>query len=199
MIAYIKGELTDIEADKIIVESGGIGYNIYVPTSVIMGIGNIGTTVKVYTYLGVKEDSMTLYGFSTKEELKIFRLMIGVSGIGPKGAIGILSSLSTDDLRLAVMSEDDAAIAKAPGIGRKTAMKLIIELKDKLNIDDAVSVNVSSNIIDNTITNDIRSEALQAMVALGYSQSQAAKAVKSADIDDNTTVEDVIKHALKII
>lgn len=196
MLSYIKGEVTDIEPDKVVIENNGIGYNVFVPLSVIGRVSGIGEEVKLYTYLSVKEDSMTLFGFLSKEELKIFKMILSVSGIGPKGALGILSTLSPDELRIAVLAGDKNAISKAPGIGQKTALKLIIELKDKLDIED-VFVSEETDVKSGSIDASVKNDAIQALVALGYSKSSAASSIKGMSVDADTTVEDVIKYALK--
>ena len=199
MIAYLKGIVADVETDKIIIENNNIGYNVFVTGNMAINTV-IGEEIILYTYLNVKEDAMNLFGFATKDELKVFKILIGVSGVGPKGALGILSTLSPDDLRVAVMSDDAKAISKAPGIGNKTAMKVIIELKDKLNIEDILNKDNENRVATvNSVYDELINEAYQAMVALGYSQSEAMKAVKSADINENTTSQDIIKHALKTI
>lgn len=200
MIAYIIGEITDIEENAVLIESGAIGYQVFVPSSVAMTV-QTGSRVKLHTYLNVREDAMTLYGFSSKDELKLFRLMLGVSGIGPKGALGILSALTPDELRLAVLSEDAKTIAKAPGIGNKTAMKLLIELKDKLKIEEIFvsSADTPQSEYGDSRESELRNEALQAMVALGYSQGEAAKAVKAAKITEDSTASDLVKEALRNI
>ena len=138
MYSYIKGILTDMEEDLVVVEAGGIGYNIYTTGQTFRLLPAIGQEVKLYTYLNVREDAMILYGFLTKDDLRVFRLLIGVNGIGPKGALAILSVMTTDDLRFAVLGDDAKAIAKAPGIGAKTAQRVILELKDKLSLEDAI-------------------------------------------------------------
>ncbi|MBE5927713.1 MAG: Holliday junction branch migration protein RuvA [Lachnospiraceae bacterium] len=199
MIAYLKGIVADVETDKIIIENNNMGFNVFVTANMAMNTG-IGEEIILHTYLSVKEDAMNLFGFATKDELKVFRILLGVSGVGPKGALGILSALTPDELRVAVMSDDSKAISKAPGIGNKTAMKVIIELKDKLNIEDMLNKD-SDNIVANisNVYDELINEAYQAMVALGYSQSEAMKAVKSAEINEKTTSQDIIKHALKTI
>ena len=148
MYSYIKGELSEIVAENhIVVENGGIGYNIYIPGQVLSLLPGVGEEVKIYTYLCVREDAFILYGFLTRDDLNVFKLLIGVSGIGPKGALAILSVMSTDDLRFAVLSDDAKAIAKAPGVGNKTAQRLIIELKDKLSLEDAFEQRLSLSLI----------------------------------------------------
>ena len=137
MYSYIKGTLVEASAEGIVVDNQGIGYGILVPGQVLEYLPSIGEEVKIYTYHCVREDMIALYGFLTREDVNIFKMLIGVSGIGPKGALAILSVMSTDDLRFAILGEDAKAIAKAPGIGVKTAQRLIIELKDKISLEDA--------------------------------------------------------------
>lgn len=166
-----------------------------VPATVFSELPGIGHEVKIHTYFQVKEDGMNLFGFLTREDRSMFELLIGVSGIGPKGALGILSVLSPDDLRFAILSEDAAAIAKAPGVGKKTAQRCIIELKDKLSLEEAVEIRTAHNQAKAAgAGEDPRDEALQALVALGYSSSDAMRAVRHAEGD---TVEALIKSALK--
>lgn len=141
---------------------------------------------------------MILFGFLTKDDLFVFRLLLGVSGIGPKGALAILSVMTTDDLRFAVLGDDAKAIAKAPGVGAKTAQRLILELKDKLSLEDAFEQKLAKN--DNPVQNKAkgaRNEAIEALVALGYSSSEALKALNGIEITDDTDVEDILKAALK--
>ena len=154
--------------------------------------------VKVYTYLHVREDAMILVCFLTKDDLFVFRLLLGVSGIGPKGALAILSVMTTDDLRFAVLGDDAKAIAKAPGVGAKTAQRLILELKDKLSLEDAFEQKLAKN--DNPVQNKAKgakNEAIEALVALGYSSSEALKALNGIEITDDTDVEDILKAAFK--
>ena len=176
MISFVKGIIDDITEDGIVVESGSIGYNIFLPSSSAFQIGE---SVKIYTYLSVREDAMQLYGFLTKEERRMFKLLIGVSGIGPKGALGILSNLSVSELQMAVMAEDSKLIAKSPGIGPQPAKKLILELKDKVSEYS----NIPAATVDSpsgTDTSDSFSEAVDALCTLGYSATEAHKAVSSA-------------------
>lgn len=198
MISYVKGELTEVFEDTIVVENHGIGYNIKVPASMVSRIPSAGTDIKVYTYLYVREDAMNLYGFLTRDDLDVFKLLITVNGIGPKGALGILSTITPDDLRFAVLSDDVKMISSAPGIGAKTAQKLIIELKDKLKLEEAFEKRLASDD-NNGITqlSDARNEAIQALVALGYGNSEALKAVKQIDTLDMKDSEMILKEALK--
>lgn len=197
MISYIKGELTEIFEDVIVVEANGIGYNIRVPASLLSGVPRAGTEIKIYTYLYVREDAMNLYGFITRDDLEVFRLLISVNGIGPKGALGILSTISPDDLRFAVLADDVKAISSAPGIGAKTAQKLIIELKDKLKLEDAFEKKLQNNNDIINVSDDGRNEAIQALVALGYGSAEAIKAVKQIEGVENMDPESILKQSLK--
>ena len=201
MFSYIKGTLEEYWEDTIVVESGGIGWNIHVPLSVLDRLPHVGEQIKVYTSFQVKEDSMTLYGFFSRQDLKMFNQLLGVTGIGPKAALGILSSLSPDDLRMAIIAEDSKAIAKAPGIGPKTAKRVILDLKDKISIEDtlrggeAAEPAVAGGM--DASEKGKKQEAVEALTALGYSASEAAAAVRKVKTDDDTTVEAILKDALK--
>lgn len=198
MYAYIKGKIEDMDADRVVIEANNIGYNVFVPSGVMSSIGYTGREVKLYTYLNVKEDAFTLFGFLTKEDLELFKLLITVNGIGPKGAMGILGALSADDLRFAIMSGDSKTISSAPGIGAKTAQKIIIELKDKLkSVDFMKNVSLGDSGADMTSDGDIVSEAVLALTSLGYGQTEALRAIKQCDTNNTDTVEQLIKEALK--
>lgn len=199
MISYVKGELVAIEEEKVIIDVNGVGFGIFMPAESMNLLPPIGEEIRLHTYMNVREDAMQLFGFLTRDDLNVFKLVIGVSGIGPKGGLSILSQLSADDLRFAVMANDAKTIAMAPGIGKKTAEKLIIELKDKLSIEDVLQKTVEQDSVGTSSngTSEVQKEAMQALVALGYGQTESMKAVKSVAIDDSTTVEDVLKLALK--
>lgn len=201
MISYIRGELVALENDKVIVDVGGVGYGIFMSTQTMSLLPPIGNEVKLYTYLNVKEDLMQLFGFPTRDDLHVFKLLIGVSGIGPKGGQSILSVLSPDDLRFAVMANDVKAISSAPGIGKKTAQKLIVELHDKLSIEDVLEHTAAGGDKDSGSAqgSGMQSEAVQALVALGYGSTEALKAVKQVEIKEDMVVEDVLKQALKLM
>lgn len=202
MISYIRGELISIEEDKVVVDVNGVGYGIFMPAQSMNQLPNIGAEIKLYTYLNVREDAMQLFGFLTRDDLLVYKLVIGVNGIGPKGGLAILSTLSPNDLRFAVASSDVKAISAAPGIGKKTAEKLIIELKDKLSIEDALEVARVTNqeVTVSISSNENKTEAAQALVALGYDMSSSMKAVRKVDdLDGTKTVEDILKEALKHI
>lgn len=196
MIGFVEGIIEYIDVDKIVVNNNGVGYNVFMPASQIDTL-NVDETVRVFTYLNVREDAMQLFGFLTRDDLEVFKLLITVNGIGPKGGLAVLSTITTDDLRVAVISEDAKVISKAPGIGAKTAQKVIIELKDKLNLEDVLEPKLDANFQVND--NNSMPEAVMALVALGYSQADAYRAVKSIDNIEELDVENVIKMALKKI
>lgn len=203
MIAFVKGELAEIKENTIIIDNHGLGYEIAVPQTVFSKLPALHNEIKIHTYMQVKEDGMALFGFISKDDLKVFKLLITVNGIGPKGALGILSALSADDLRFAILAEDAKAIAKAPGIGAKTASKLILELKDKFKLEDAFEqrlMNATDEVLTDRSTMDgICNEAVQALVALGYGSSEAMRAVKMVQITSEMDSEKVLKLALKNI
>ena len=199
MIAFVKGILDSVSEDKIIVENQNIGFEILVPGSVVSELPQVGNTVKIYTYTYVREDALQLYGFLTKDSMDMFKLLITVNGIGPKAALGILTAMDTDALRLAILSDDAKTIAKAPGIGPKTASKLILELKDKISLADTLgeqSAMVSAGAADSK-TNANRAEAIEALTALGFSASEAVKAVSGVKDIETLSTEAIIKAALK--
>lgn len=199
MISFVRGELSEILENIVVVDNNGTGYNVEVPMSVLSELPAIGSEVKLYTYLSVREDAMKLFGFLTRDDLNIFKLLIGVSGIGPKGALAILSTMTPNDLRIAVMSDDAKAIAKAPGIGLKTAQKLIIEAKGKISVPDYMdSASTSlSGVASATTDADPRSEAIAALTSLGYSNSEAVVAVKKVEYTEGMDAEAVLKASLK--
>ncbi len=198
MYSYLKGELVEILDDVIVVEVHDIGYEVHIPASMTDHFTGTGQRVKIYTYLHVKEDLMELYGFLTRDDLSIFRLLLGVSGIGPKGALAVLSVMTPDDLRFAVLGEDAKAIAKAPGIGSKTAQRVILELKDRLKLEDALELKTLHGEPERAESlSGVKSEAVQALTALGYSSSEALKSVNSVELTPDITVEEVLKAALK--
>jgi Holliday junction DNA helicase RuvA len=198
MYSYIKGELAEINIDHIVIEAGGIGYQIFISAQTFDYLPSIGEETKVYTYLYLREDAMILYGFLTKDDMELFKKLISVSGIGPKGGLAILSTLDADDLRFAILSGDSKAIAKAPGVGAKTAQRVILELKDKVSLEEAFEkktehVQLSQSSGNNLVKND----AVMALTALGYSSTESMKAVSSVAITEDMDVEDVLRAALK--
>lgn len=199
MISFLKGSIEEKSEKSIFLDVRGVGYEIYMPSGSSSHLPGVGEEVKIHTYLQISENGVGLYGFLTKDELNVFKLLITVNGIGPKGAVGILSALSANDLRLAVLADDDKAIAKAPGIGPKTAKKLILELKDKFHLEDALEEIASpvKAVSQGSDMNDAAMEAVQALTALGYSNSDALKAVRMADTKEKSNTEDILKAALK--
>lgn len=197
MISYIKGNLADIAEDSIVVDVSGIGWHIFVPGQVLDHLPAMGETVKVHTWLQVREDAMTLFGFLTKDDLRIFKLLIGVNGIGPKNALAILSVMSTDDLRFAILGDDAKAIARTPGVGPKTAQRLILELKDKVSLEDAFEQKMAHVQEAQADASGVKAEAVMALTALGYSSSEAFKALSGIEITEDMEVEALLKLALK--
>lgn len=198
MISYIKGELVELTENAIVLEHDGMGFLIMMPASILAKLPAVGSELKVHTYLYVKEDALDLYGFLTKDDLKVFRLLITVSGIGPKGALAILSTMSPDDLRFAVLAGDSKTISKAPGIGSKTAQKLIIELKDKLKIEDVLDGGADGGYEPQSDMGDTAAaEAVMALTALGYSSADATRAVRQVDGGADMDSEALLKAALK--
>lgn len=197
MISYIKGSLVEILEDTVVVETGNIGYNIRVPMSLLEQLPKTGEQVKIYTYFQVREDAMSLYGFMNRQDLDMFRQLIGVNGIGPKGALGILSALRPDDLRRAILCSDAKAISKAPGIGAKTAQRVILDLKDRISMEELLPQEGSYQEDMASVVGNIGKDAVEALVSLGYSHAEAAKAVRKVTITDSMTVEDVLKASLK--
>lgn len=211
MIAYIKGELAATDVDTVVVEAGGLGYEIYVPASVYEGLPAVGAQVRLHTYLHVREGGIQLFGFLDRDSLEVFKLLITVSGIGPKGALGVLSVISPNELRFAILADDAKTISRAPGIGAKTARKLILELKDKLHPEDVFgrqlgnaesSATAGANIASEEAEaadamNRIRREAVAALEALGYSATESLQAVRRVELQEDMDTEELLKRALK--
>ena len=200
MIAYIKGILDTVEQDRIVVENQGMGYEILVPGSVLPQLPSVGRGVTIYTYLHVREDIMQLFGFLSRDELNMFKMLITVNGVGPKGALGVLTVMDADQLRFAILADDAKSIAKAPGIGAKTAGKVILELKDKCDLEEVFESSFAKNgqgTAGQTAMSSASQDAIEALIALGYSAAEAAKAVGRCDYDENTTVEEILKQSLK--
>ena len=199
MFSYIRGELAEVNIDHIVIDVNGIGYMIYISGQAMNELPVIGDVVKVHTYLYLREDIVMLYGFLEKDEMEMFKQLISVSGIGPKGAIGILSALSVDDLRFAVLSGDAKAIAKAPGIGAKTASRVVLELKDKISLEDAFEQKLEhgQKHAAQPMEHSVKNDAVMALTALGYSSSESLKGVSKVEITEEMEVEDILRAALK--
>lgn len=203
MYAYLKGTLEEIAEDNIVVEVANIGYNVKVSTTTTELLPGIGSEIKIYTYTLVREDTFSLYGFLTRDDLEIFKKLITVNGIGPKGGLAILSVMNADALRFAIMAGDAKSIAKAPGVGNKTAERVILDLRDKISLEDTLHglggpvENAGGALSSAGTDNVMKREAIEALVALGYSPSDATSAVKKVEVTEETTVESILKAALK--
>ena len=200
MISYIRGTLAEKNEDSAVVEAHGVGYQIFVPVPVLSELPPLGESVKIYTYFSVREDGMSLFGFLSRQDLAMFKQLIGVNGIGPKSALGILSALRPDVLRLAVASSDAKTISRAPGVGPKTAQRIILDLKDKIRPEDVLAGGLEESLaVPEEISGvgQAGKEAVEALTALGYSAAEAAGAVKKVKITEEMTAEDVLKGALR--
>ena len=198
MIAYVHGVIEDISEDNVVIDVNGIGYNVRICADTASKLPGEGETVRLYTYTMVREDAFLLYGFLTRNDLDMFKKCITVNGIGPKGALAILSVMDADALRYAIMSGDTKAISRAPGIGARTAERLILDLKDKIKIDDVligrdIAVTAATHIADTPQ----KQEAVEALVSLGYGQTESIKAVNAIDGIESMDSGAVLKAALK--
>ncbi len=199
MIAYIKGTVEDITEENVVLDVHDIGYNIKISAGTAGRLPRVGQVVKLYTYTCVREDAFLLYGFLTRDELELFKLCITVSGIGPKGGLAILSVMDADSLRFAIMSGDVKALSKAPGVGKRTAERLILELKGKISMEDT---QVGREILGNggelgVADTEQKREAIEALVSLGYGQAESMKAVNAIEGIENMDSGAVLKAALK--
>lgn len=197
MIAFLRGEVAAVSENRLVLDVNNVGYQIFISGRDAADMPSVGEEVKIYTYLSVREDAMQLFGFLSEDDLEVYKLLLNVNGIGPKAGLGILSVLSADDLRFAVLSDDARTISKAPGIGNKTAQKLILELKDKLSLEEAFEKKLQKAENTGSGLEANRGEAVQALVALGYSNSDALRAVKKADITEDMDTETILKLALR--
>lgn len=200
MISYIRGTLAEKNEDSAVVEAHGVVYQIFVPVPVLSELPPLGESVKIYTYFSVREDGMSLFGFLSRQDLAMFKQLIGINGIGPKSALGILSALRPDVLRMAVASGDAKTISRAPGVGPKTAQRIILDLKDKIRPEDVLAGGLEESLaVPEEISGvgQAGKEAVEALTALGYSAAEAAGAVKKVKITEEMTAEDVLKGALR--
>lgn len=197
MYAYIKGTIGYKSNDYIVIEAGGIGYKIFTALSTISSVGAPGAEAKVYTHLYVREDAMVLYGFLTQDELSMFELLLSVSGVGPKVAISIISSVPLAKFSLAVVTDDVKTLTQAQGVGKKMAQRIILELKDKIKKEQLVAVNTpAASDIEAMGENSRVSEAVGALIVLGYSANEASRAVLNV-YSEEMDLEQIIKSALK--
>ena len=200
MIAYVNGIVEDIAEDNVVLDVNGLGYNIKISADTASRLPGIGEPVKLYTYTCVREDAFLLYGFLTRSDLEIFKKLITVNGIGPKGGLAILSVMDGDDLRFAILSGDVKAISKAPGIGSKTAQRVILDLKDKISYDDTmIEKEISATVSGNSFKADTpqKKEAIEALISLGYGQTESTKAVNDIEGIENMDSGAILKAALK--
>lgn len=202
MIRFLIGTVSYCEEQSVVIENNGVGYEIFMPVSALEMLPPVGEKVKIHTFLNVREDAMQLFGFLNREDLELFRLLITVNGIGPKVALGILGFMSAEEIRFAVLADDAKTIAKAPGIGPKTAGKLILELKDKVTLsmpftadgqDKQIEIAEEATGLDNQIVED----AVEALVVLGYQKAEALRAVRLVPAEENMTVDQLLKLSLK--
>ena len=205
MIEYLRGKITSIRENRVVIDVNGVGYAVSVSESTASLLPGTGEEAKIYTFMSVKEDGVSLYGFPSYDDLEIFKLLITVSGIGPKGALGILSVLTPDDLRFAILSGDSKSIARAPGIGKKSAERVILELKDKISdrdtIESAFSKAEAVSSVNTAAKSAARDDAVEAMTSLGYSATDAYKAVKeaAAALGEDAGADELIRAALTLI
>lgn len=199
MIAFLRGEIADLTENSLILDVNGVGYEVLVPGQLLSVVEGIGQTIKIYTYMQVREDAVVLFGFLTRDDLQMFRMLTGVSGVGPKAGLNILSAVGADNLRFAILADDAKKIAKTPGIGAKTAQKIILELKDKLDLEDAFEKKLASSqtLPAKALAEGIVQDAVQALVALGYGSTEALKAVRAVNPTEDMEVETLLKEALK--
>lgn len=197
MIAYVKGILEMKFDTYIVIDVGGIGYKIYMSENAIEKVGELGQTIKVHTHYHVREDDISLYGFNTNEELKMFELLINVSGVGAKSAMNMLANITPSSFALAVITDDIVSLTKIPGIGAKSAQRIILELKDKLKTQTAIpkTVEVKEAIVEE----DRQSEAVAALQVLGYNKREIEKVLEKMPDRGTLSVEDMIKKALLLL
>ena len=199
MISFVRGTLSHVTESTVEIDVGGVGYEVFVPTSLLSELPPKGSEIELYTYLNVKEDEMSLFGFLTRDALSVFKQLISVSGVGPKGALGLLSAVTPDDLRFAILSSDVKLLSKAPGIGKKTAERLVVELRDRFGKEAEIQA------VDHEIAGtasfteaDPRQDTVLALIELGFSGSEAYKAVRNLDPEEKD-VEVLLKQALKLL
>lgn len=195
MFAYIKGNLEIKTNGYVVVDVEGIGYKIFMSQNAIEKLGESGKEVKIHTYVRVREDDISIFGFNSNEELRMFELLLSVSGIGAKSSLTILSNISPSSFALAVISNDIGKLKKLPGIGPKTAQRIILELKDKLKTEEAIDDNVEE-LKEAILENDKVSEAISALQVLGYSRREIDLALANID-KNNLSIEEIIRQGLK--
>jgi Holliday junction DNA helicase RuvA len=200
MLAYIKGSLEIKNNDYIVIDVGGLGYKVNMSKKALESVGNIGDKIKVYTYYRVREDDISIFGFNTNEELRMFELLLSVSGIGAKVALTILSNIEITEFALAVITDDVSKIIKIPGIGKKSAQRIILELKDKLKEQELAEAEgqEQTKTSKQEKNNEAEEEAIAALQILGYSKKEIEKAFEKL-ANKNVSVEELIKKGLTIL
>ncbi len=196
MIGYLKGTLAWCDDDSVVLDVNGVGYQVGVSRLALEAMPPAGSEVQLYTHLYIREDVLALYGFLSGEELEMFRRLIQVNGIGPKGAMAIFGVLSVSDLKFAILSEDAKAISKAPGVGAKSAQRVIIELKDKVSLEDAFTQRLAQTNASGAQSGEA-ADAVAALVALGYGVTEATKAVRSIPDQEGMPSDQLVKLALR--
>lgn len=197
MYAYIKGKVEHKSSNYIVIENAGIGYKIFMGESAINSIGDIGEEVKIFTHYHVREDDISLYGFKTNEELRMFELLISVSGVGAKIALIMLSNIEPSSFALAVITNDTGKLVKIPGVGKKTAARIVLELKDKLKDEETVSEDSMNNETE-SVNDEKVEEAISALQVLGYNKREIEKVMKKLDLE-KLNLEEIIKEGLKYL
>lgn len=204
MLAYIKGELVMKQIGYVVIDVGGLGYKVFMSDVAISNVGNIGDIVKVHTYYKVAEDDISIYGFNTKEELRMFELLISVSGVGAKTAVAMLGSIEPSEFAIAVISNDITTLKQIPGIGPKSAQRIVLELKDKIKKEQQiaeleVAVSSTKSKVKEVIDQDNKiTEATTALQVLGYSKFDIDRVLEQIEKEE-MTLEDIIKQSLKLL
>lgn len=203
MYAYFIGKVAEANADSCVLEVNNIGYNIQIPASTAERLPDIGQEVRLYTYTSVRENAIELIGFISKDDLAMFSQLITVSGIGPKASLSLLSYLDADAIRIAIVTGDVKTLSKAPGLGKKSAERLIVDLKNKFDAQTVLAASTGSSgsvdIVDNSKISPNMAEAIDALAALQFKEAEARRAVLMAEIDPDAEVDDIINAALKLI
>jgi len=202
MIAFLKGRIVDISGGSVILDVNGVGYEVLISGQTAAMLEGVGQELEIFTYMQVHEEQAVLFGFLTRDDLQMFKLLIGVNGIGPKAGLSIITTLGASELRFAILADDAKKISKSPGIGFKTAQKIILDLKDKMDMEDAFQKKLESDLLSPEAAAAAAGskrvqEAVQALVALGYGSTEALKAIRAAKTTSSMSVEDIIKVALK--
>lgn len=202
MIGYLRGTIAEIGVNLVILDVNGIGYNIYIPTDFAGRLHTCSGELKIFTYTHVKEDAFLLYGFPNNDELELFKLLISVNGIGPKGALAILSTFTANELRFAIYAQDIKKLSQAPGVGKRTAERIILDLKEKIHIEDNLESKEASfegDILKTASAFEMQNkkDAVEALVALGYSKTDTMQAINKIEVTESSTTESILKEALK--